>query len=123
MCVLHRLPDIWGGPQVFSPERWAPVNGQKVPQWVYFPFGRGSCICFGTPLAQLEIRLILAAILQRYVPRLLPDHPVVPFPLITLRVKYGLHAKLEPTPQVWRSGGELLQQDPVSECNTERSDT
>jgi cytochrome P450 len=121
--VLHRLPDIWGDPQVFRPERWDPVYGQKVPQWAYFPFGGGSRICIGMPLAQLEIRLILATILQRYVPRLLPGHPVVPFPLITLRVKHGLHAKLEPTPQVWRSGGELLQQDPVSECNSERNDT
>jgi len=102
--VLHRLPDIWGDPQVFRPERWDPVNGQKVPQWAYFPFGGGSRICIGMPLAQLEIRLMLATILQRYVPRLLAGHPVIPVPLITLRVKHGLPVKLEPTPQVWRSG-------------------
>jgi len=102
--VLHRLPDIWGDPQVFRPERWDPVNGQKVPQWAYFPFGGGSRICIGMPLAQLEIRLMLATILQHYVPRLLAGHPVIPLPLITLRVKHGLHVKLEPTPQVWRSG-------------------
>ena len=116
--VLHRLPDIWGDPQTFRPERWDPVHGQKVPQWAYFPFGGGSRICMGMSLAQLETRLMLATILQRYVPRLLPGHPVVPLPLITLRVKHGLHMKLEPTAQVRRSGGELLQQDPVGECDT-----
>src|SRR2546429_7414765 len=40
-------------------------------------------------LAQLEIRLMLATILQHYVPRLLAGHPVIPLPLITLRVKHG----------------------------------
>ena len=121
--VLHRLPDIWGDAQVFRPECRDQVNGQKVPQWAYFSPGGGSRICIGMSLAQLEIWLMLATILQRYTPRLLPGHPVVPLPLITLRVKHGLHAKLEPTPQLWESGGELLQQDPIGECNTERSNT
>lgn len=98
--VLHRLPDIWGDPEIFRPERWDPVNGQKVPQWAYFPFGGGSRICIGMPLAQLQVRLVLATILQHYIPRLVPGHPVVPLPLITLRSKYGLHVRLEPTAKV-----------------------
>jgi cytochrome P450 len=98
--VLHRLPDIWGDPEIFRPERWDPVNGQKVPQWAYFPFGGGSRICIGMPLAQLQIRLVLATILQHYIPRLVPGHPVVPLPLITLRSKYGLHVRLEPTAKI-----------------------
>jgi cytochrome P450 len=96
--VLHRLPDVWDDPEVFRPERWDPVNGQKVPQWAYFPFGGGSRICMGMPLAQLQVRLVLATILQRYIPRLVPGHPVVPLPLITLRSKHGLHVRLEPIP-------------------------
>jgi cytochrome P450 len=98
--VLHRLPDIWGDPEIFRPERWDPVNGQKVPQWAYFPFGGGSRICIGMPLAQLQVRLVLATILQHYIPRLVPGHPVVPVPLITLRSKYGLQVRLEPTAKV-----------------------
>ncbi len=96
--VLHRLPDVWGDPQVFRPERWDPLHAQKVPQWAYFPFGGGSRICMGMPLAQLQIRLVLATILQRYIPRLVPGHPVVPLPLITLRLKHGLRVRLEPAP-------------------------
>jgi cytochrome P450 len=95
--VLHRLPDIWGDPQVFRPERWNPVNGQKVPQWAYFPFGGGSRICIGMPLAQLQTRLVLAIILQHYIPRVVAGHRVVPLPLITLRSKHGLHVRLDPT--------------------------
>ncbi len=96
--VLHRLPDVWGDPEIFRPERWDPLHGQKVPQWTYFPFGGGSRICMGMPLAQLQIRLVLATILQHYIPRLVPRHPVVPLPLITLRLKHGLRMRLEPAP-------------------------
>ena len=95
--VLHRLPDIWGDPGVFRPERWDPVNGQKVPQWAYFPFGGGSRICIGMPFAQLQIPLVLATILRHYIPRVMPGHPVAPLPLITLHLKHGLHVRLEPT--------------------------
>jgi cytochrome P450 len=96
--VLHRLPDIWEDPEIFRPERFDPLNGQKVPQWAYFPFGGGTRICIGMPFAQLQVRLILATMLQHYIPRVVPGHPVVPLPLITLRSKYGLRVRLEPTP-------------------------
>ena len=95
--VLHHLPDIWGDPDVFRPERWNPINGQQVPQWAYFPFGGGPRICIGMPFAELETRLLLATILQRYTPRLVPGFAVVPQPRITLRPKYGMHMILEAT--------------------------
>jgi cytochrome P450 len=96
--VLHRLPDVWDDPEVFRPERWDPASAQKVPQWAYFPFGGGSRICMGMPLAQLQVRLVLATILQRYIPRRVPGHPVTALPLITLRLKHGLRVQLEPVP-------------------------
>ncbi len=49
------------------------------------------------PFAQLEARLLLATILQRYSPRLVPGCPVVPRPRVTLRPKYGVQMVLEPT--------------------------
>jgi cytochrome P450 len=94
--VLHNLPDIWGDPENFRPERWDPANGQKIPQGAYFPFGLGPHICIGMPFAQLETRLLLAMILQRYTPRLVPDARIVFQPLVTLRPKYGMPMRLEP---------------------------
>jgi len=95
--VLHYLPDIWGDLHVFRPERWDPHYGQKVPQGAYIPFGGGPRICIGMPFAQLEARLLLATILQRYAPRLVPGHRVVLLPEVTLRPKYGMKVVLEPT--------------------------
>lgn len=95
--VTHRLPDIWGDPDVFKPERWDPVNGQKLPQGAYFPFGAGPRICIGMPFAQLEAKLILASILQRYTPRTTPGYRAEVSPLITLRPKENLRMMLIPT--------------------------
>ena len=88
--VMHRLPEIWGDPDAFRPERWDPVNGQKVPAWSYFPFGGGPRICIGMPFAQQEAKLILATVLQKYAPRTIPRFRVEPKPFVTLRTKNGL---------------------------------
>ncbi|HLG60564.1 MAG TPA: cytochrome P450 [Ktedonosporobacter sp.] len=98
--VTHHLPEIWGDADVFRPERWDPVNGQKVPQWAYFPFGGGPRICIGMPFAQMEAKLLLATLIQRYSPRLAPGFQVELQPMVTLRAKHGLRMILDPTPTV-----------------------
>ena len=98
--VTHNLPDIWGDPEQFRPERWDPASGQKIPQGAYFPFGGGPRICIGMPFAEMETKLLLASILQRYTPRLVPGFPVVIQPRVTLRSKYGMHMILEAAPKL-----------------------
>ncbi len=102
MCqwVTHRLPDLWLDPDAFKPERFDPETGQKYHPQAYFPFGAGSRICIGMPFANLEARILLATILQRYVPRLAPGFPVVPQPMVTLFPKFGLQMILEPAARV-----------------------
>ncbi len=95
--VVHHRADIWGDPEIFRPERWDPEGGQKPPQGAYFPFGMGPRICIGMPFAQMEARLLLATILQRFSPRLVPGWPVVPRPRVTLRPRYGIQMTLELT--------------------------
>ena len=94
--VTHRLPDLWPEPEAFKPERFDPDTGQKYHPQAYFPFGAGSRICIGMPFANLEARILLATILQRFVPRLKPGFPVVPQPMITLFPRFGLQMTLEP---------------------------
>src|SRR5205085_423647 len=92
--VIHRLPDIWSDPEVFRPERWNPASEQKIVPWSYFPFGGGPRICIGMPFAQIEARLLLATILQQYLPFTAPGFRPEPDPLITLRPKKGLQSIL-----------------------------
>ncbi|HEX3271345.1 MAG TPA: cytochrome P450, partial [Ktedonobacterales bacterium] len=96
--VLHRLPEIWGDAETFRPDRWDLARGETVPQGAYFPFGSGPRMCIGMPFAQLEMRLLLATILQRYTPKLIPGWPVVPRPRVTLRPKYGMRMTLTSSP-------------------------
>lgn len=92
--VLHRLPDIWKDPNVFRPERWNPAAGETVPQGAYFPFGAGPRICIGMPLAQLEAKIILVSILQRFTPQTISGYRLEVNPLITLRPKRNLEMVL-----------------------------
>ena len=95
--TVHRNPDFWEDADTFRPERWAPTLERKGPKWAYFPFGGGSRMCLGKSLAELEVFLMLATILQHYYPRVLPGHKVEPLPFITLLPKNGLPVRLEPT--------------------------
>jgi cytochrome P450 len=105
--VLHRHPDIWHDPLTFRPERWKPEQGEKVPTWAYFPFGGGPRICIGMPFAQLEAKLLLITILQRYTPRLVPGFAVKLQPRVTLRPKDGLRMILEYTPTTVKDTVEI----------------
>ncbi len=94
--VIHRLPGIWGADALaFRPERFDPEHPQEVPQFAYFPFGGGPRMCIGMPFAQMEARLLLATIGQRFTPRLVPGQRIVPLPMVTLRPKYGVKVTLE----------------------------
>ena len=94
--VTHRLPGIWGADALaFRPERFDPESPQDVPQFAYFPFGGGPRMCIGMPFAQMEARLLLATIGQRFIPWLVPGQHIVPLPMVTLRPKYGIKVTLE----------------------------
>lgn len=79
--TLHRHPGFYEAPDVFSPERFIPDSAgqdleQRLPKLAYLPFGGGPRVCLGNAFALMEGCLVLAAILQRYEPFLLPDFPI-----------------------------------------------
>lgn len=94
--VTHRHPDVWENPERFDPDRFAPQHAAGRPRYAYFPFLGGPRQCIGSSFAMTEALLILATIAQRYRLRLLPDHPVVPEPLLTLRPRHGMPMTLHP---------------------------
>ncbi len=92
--IMHRDPRFFPDPAKFDPDRWANNKIQSLPRFAYFPFGGGPRQCIGASFAMMEATLLLAAIAQRFQLRLVPGHPVVPFPSITLRPKYGIRMSL-----------------------------
>ncbi len=93
--VMHRHPQYFENPEAFQPERWTQEFEKQLPKGVYFPFGDGPRICIGKGFAQMEAALLLATIAQRFQVDLVPGHPIVPQPSITLRPENGLKVQLK----------------------------
>ena len=77
-------------PIASSPERSA-----ERPKFAYLPFGAGPRQCIGNQFALLEAHLIVATLAQRYRLHLVPGHRVEPWPLITLRPRFGMPMTIE----------------------------
>ncbi len=60
--ITHRLPDVWGDPERFRPERWA--TGEPEP-YSFVPFGGGYRKCIGFALATLELQVLAVRLAQR----------------------------------------------------------
>ena len=91
--VVHRDPRWWPEADRFLPARWMP-GGSALdatrPKFSYFPFGAGTRVCIGEQFALLEGTLALATMARRWRLRLVSGTPVVPQPVVTLRVRGGL---------------------------------
>lgn len=63
--LSHRDERYWDKPSEFRPKRFA--RGQKMPPaFSYIPFGAGKRTCIGAAFAQIEAKVVLARILQRF---------------------------------------------------------
>lgn len=93
--ALHRHPGYWQNPESFDPERFSPERSADRPKFVYLPFGAGPRRCIGDQFALIETHLTLATFAQLYRLRLVPGHKVDPWPLITLRPRFGMPMTIE----------------------------
>ena len=97
--ITHRDARFFPDPDRFDPDRWTPEMRSALPRFAYFPFGGGTRQCIGEQFAMMELVLLVSTIAQRWQLRLVPNHPVVPQPLITLRARHGMRMTLHARPQ------------------------
>jgi cytochrome P450 len=88
--IVHHDARFFVDAERFDPDRWTSAFKASLPPFAYFPFGGGARRCIGEAFAWMELVLVASTIAQRWQLRLVPGHPVVPQPLVTLRVKHGL---------------------------------
>jgi cytochrome P450 len=90
--LIHHDERFFPEPDRFLPDRWTPEFKASLPPFAYLPFGGGARRCIGESFAWMELVLVASAIAQKWRFRVLPEHPVIPQPLVTLRLKHGLRA-------------------------------
>jgi len=93
----HRDPRVFEAPERFLPERH--LNEPLRPPG-HVPFGIGSRVCLGKPLAELEVRLLMTRLLQQLDFELVPDQDLslmlLPSPLPKDRLQVRLRRRERP---------------------------
>ena len=85
--ATHHMPEIYSNPQQFDPNRWEHLQPDT---WEYMPFHAGSRMCIGAAFAKMELKVVLAMLLQRYRFEFVPTVAVDRYGLITIAPKNGL---------------------------------
>lgn len=85
--LTHRHPAYWQAPERFIPDRFATQSA--LPPYTFVPFGGGPRICLGAAFAQVEAKVVLARLLQRF-----------SFTLIEPNVHMHMGVTIEPRPGV-----------------------
>jgi len=93
---LHRHPEFWREPERFDPDRWLEERGEPKHPFAYLPFGLGGRRCVGEDFALLELRAVLARLLQHFRIETDPAHAVVARPQLTLKPANGVRLRLAP---------------------------
>ena len=87
----HRQPELYPEPLRFRPERW---EGFSPSPFEYVPFGGGARMCIGAGFAMMEMKIILAMLLQRFRVELAPGARIDRKVQIVLSPKHGLPMRL-----------------------------
>lgn len=87
--LTHRDERYWPSPHTFDPERFAPQQAPEHVAYSYLPFGGGPRNCIGASFAQVEAKIVLVRLLQRYTLRFVGG-----------AVRPRMRATLEPAPRV-----------------------
>jgi enediyne biosynthesis protein E7 len=102
--VTHRHPEFWPDPQRFDPSRFEHFDRKTAHRCAYIPFGAGPRTCIGEFMAQLEVKMIVVKVLQRYTLELAPGfEPVCRgfislHPITGMRMVYRRRRDVTPRP-------------------------
>jgi cytochrome P450 len=90
--VTHRIPRVFPEPEAFRPERF--TQGHSPPKGAYVPFGQGMRSCVAATLATLQVKTMVAMILQRFRLDVVPHQEVNAVSLNAIHLLPGLRVRV-----------------------------
>jgi cytochrome P450 len=95
--MIHRREDVYPAAEKFRPERFLGSDAPDTYTWV--PFGGGTRRCIGAAFAQMEMRIVIARVLERASLRAADAEPEdVQFRAITLSPRNGTRVVMTRAP-------------------------
>ncbi|XP_053331286.1 cholesterol 24-hydroxylase-like isoform X2 [Spea bombifrons] len=92
--VMGRMEQFYQDPLTFNPDRFSPDSAK--PYFTYFPFSLGPRSCIGQTFAQMESKVVMAKLLQRFDFQLAGEQSFKLIDTGTLRPMDGVICTLEP---------------------------
>jgi cytochrome P450 len=89
--VIHKDPANFERPDRFDPSRWLNSNPTR---YQYLPYGVGARTCLGVSFGGLQLRLLIALILQRYRLEVIPNTRIDLKTNVVISPKPGLPMRL-----------------------------
>lgn len=89
----HHNPQVYAEPERFDPDRWLTISPSP---HEYMPFSAGRRMCLGSEFARMELKIVLAMILQKYRLQLQPNAKIDPLVGITMGPQAGLPMIVHP---------------------------
>ena len=62
----HHAEEYWDDPYTFDPMRFTPDKVKARHKYAWVPFGGGAHMCLGLHFAYMQVKILLAQLLQRY---------------------------------------------------------
>ena len=64
--LTHRMEEHWDSPETFDPLRFTPERVKARHKYAWLPFGGGAHMCIGLHFAYMQVKILMAQLLQRY---------------------------------------------------------
>jgi cytochrome P450 len=87
--LVHRHPAFWENPEGFDPTRFLPGKDAERHPFAYVPFGAGPRKCIGLSFAMMEMKILLAMMVQAFNFHLVPGSEPQLEASLTLRPRDG----------------------------------
>ncbi|QCX82600.1 Pentalenene oxygenase (plasmid) [Streptomyces sp. YIM 121038] len=102
ITALHRDPSVYPEPDTFAPDRWSGEEARTVSRRMFMPFGAGTRLCAGEPLARMSMALVLATVPTRFrlvpAPGARPVQEIASGTMAPSAMLMTLHPPLTPSP-------------------------